>query len=509
MRSYCVIFAALMMIFPLAGTATETPESKSGYVAPPSQSPVERSPLNQALHQARIAGDMDLYYALEAQISTPKRIGESSNETAVFQLRGTTIGVGEYQKNSTPQKSLGFDKDVDVRPVAGAHSEFNQDMVSDSLGNLYVAMEDDSLAPNNFVQMYKSSDDGQTWTAFYFVQNGSASVGNPSLAVGQGSTGDVLLVAYVVDDLTNPRQPEVATMALVGGTGFTVHPVSSFASWDYSDPVIWTDSHSYSGWWAYLTAEAVFDAGANNINVSFWRSTDGVTWDTQEVPFGNLDAFEWKDPEGSFGTDGNTVFLASYNNTDNNIYVNLSDDFGTSFNGEIAVGLIDPEPSHAVDPEIEAAINGNNVMLVYTIGSATSDNPGQTYSTDAGLTWPNPMWPMDGYDPDVNEFAVALTANEGGGSWHVAWTRADWWVDASSRPQDLSGFWPNSHMRVNDTDWASVSNTKKGIASNWSTDRPGVAWSDYRGDGYDTYFAGTAGSIFADGFESGNTTAWN
>ena len=158
---------------------------------------------------------------------------------------------------------------------------------------------------------------------------------------------------------------------------------------------------------------------------------------------------------------------------------------------------------------IEAAINGNNVMLVYTRGTATGDNPGQTYSTDAGATWTRPLWSMDGSDAAVDEFSVQLTANEGGGSWHTTWTRADWWVKATNRPQNLSGFWPSIHPRVNDTDWASGSYTKKGIASNWATDRAGVSWADYRDIGYDTFFAGTANSIFADGFESGNTTEWD
>ncbi len=511
MKRYCVIFTALIIASPLLGLAREMEESANGYVTAPPQNPVERSPLINALHQARADGDMDLFYALEVYILVPTHHGENTNTTTIRRFSGTIIGAGEYDATSAIPKGLSFDKDIDVRPVAHDRREFNQDMVSDSNGALFVVMEDTNDDVNHYAQVYRSDDGGENWTGYWFVLNATSSVETPSLAVGEGATGDVLLLAYIIDDHINPRYPEVATIPLVGGTGFTVQSVPSTAAWDYYKPVIWTDSHSWSGWFAYMTAESVVDAPSNNINAAFWRSTDaGVTWTTPFSVLGNFDAFEWLDPDGSFGTDGNTVFLASYNNTDSTIYALTSDDYGLTFNPEIAVGLMTPVPTHAVDPDIEAAINGNNVMLVFTRGrTGGQDDPGQTYSTDAGATWSNPLWLMDGADPDVAEFSVQLTANEGGGSWHVTWTRADWWIDVSSRPQDLSAFWPETHMRVNEIDWASGSYPKKGIASDWASDRPGVSWSDYRGTGYDTYFAGTIHSLFADGFESGTQSNWN
>ncbi|NIR95396.1 MAG: hypothetical protein GWO08_17630, partial [Gammaproteobacteria bacterium] len=96
-------------------------------------------------------------------------------------------------------------------------------------------------------------------------------------------------------------------------------------------------------------------------------------------------------------------------------------------------------PSHPVDPDIEAATSNDNVMLCCTKSFSSADNAAQAYSTDGGYTWTT-LYSLEGYT-STNEFAIDLTANEGGNNWHVCYTSADWWVYYSTRPQDLSNFW--------------------------------------------------------------------
>jgi hypothetical protein len=466
---------------------------KEGMVQAPAATIPKRDALREQLHKARRDGNVDLFKELEAQLPKTPVEGESVGEIAVTKS-STYSGLGDLKvilKGIGLANEAVFGTDIRVGPDFDS-TENNQTMVSDSNGNLYVAWQD-NFFDYDYIQLYWSTDGGSTWIAYGYVDNTSAHLKTPSLAVGEGSTNNSLLLAYIVDDGVNIPYPEVATAPLTQG-GFTIHSVPYYDFWEgYAKPVIWTDSIHWSGWFAYMTSEAIFEAAVNNINVVFWRSTDfGATWtDPPLVPFGNTDPYAWRDADGTYGTTLNRVFLTTYQGDDSNLYAVSSDDFGNTFNTAIPVGLISPVPFNPVDPDIEAAVNNNNVMLVFTKSFDGNDNIGQTYSPDAGNTWPNPLWSLEGYT-DINEFAADLTANEGGGSWHLAYTRADWWVYYSQRPQDLSNFWQAVPDQVNDTDWASAAYPKKGIASNWSTDCPGIVWADYREGGaagdYDTYF---------------------
>jgi Peptidase family C25/Propeptide_C25 len=453
----------------------------------------EQSPLIKQLHQARETGDDATRREIEAMLEQPRVIGEDAGESATSSSNAFG-GPGEPEGASAEMDAM-FGTDIIVRNYDTM--ERNQSMASDSSGNLYVAFETDLSATGYYyIQIYWSSDGGDTWTAYGYVSSSNTHLTQPSIAIGQGTT-DRLMVAYIVDDGTNIPHPEVAFSPL-GVNSWTIVPISYVSGWhSYNSPVLWTDSYDWSGWFPYLTCEASFDGSANT-NVSFWRSTDqGATFSSEYVVWGNTDTDNWQDPDGTYGTTLNRVFIACFNNTDKNLYALSSDDFGANWNPQVQVGVDAfawEDPGHAVDPDIEAATGHDNVMVAFTRGYTSgtfSDCIGQTYSTDAGTTFPRSRYNVDGSDYAVNEFAPELTANEGGSSWHLAYTRSDWFVRYTSRPQDLSGYWSSTHDVVNDTNYASAAYPKKGIASNWATDIPGIAWSDYRpatGGDYDTYF---------------------
>jgi len=140
-----------------------------------------------------------------------------------------------------------------------------------------------------------------------------------------------------------------------------------------------------------------------------------------------------------------------------------------------------------VDPEVEAAVNHDNVLICCTKSFDGHDNIGTTWSYDGGDSWTY-LFSLNGYTT-TNEFGVALHANPGGASWHLAFNRMNSCF-YSAAPQDGSDYFQAVPDLVDDAACASIVYPQKGITSSWETDCPGIAWADYR-DGtpdYDVYF---------------------
>ncbi|MFH2000866.1 MAG: hypothetical protein ABIK28_14390 [Planctomycetota bacterium] len=161
-----------------------------------------------------------------------------------------------------------------------------------------------------------------------------------------------------------------------------------------------------------------------------------------------------------------------------------SDTYAATWNSEnLFYTMTTPIFPGFVQPEIAAATNYDHVMICCTRLSPYSGTLviGQGYSMDAGETW-TPLWDLTGIS-GFDEFSAALTANEGGGSWHLAWTSGqESTVMYSRRPQDLSNYWLSTPYAVNDTCTAGDDEYVdiKGIASNWDTDVACISWSDNR-----------------------------
>lgn len=476
-----IIYLALAWIFTFAWAPTAFAQEDAKYV----------DPVIKMMREARRAGDIETLSALQGDREKSPRGGESAGG-AVVRKSATISGPGDLSHASgKPQKGDAtgslkswFGIDVHVRSGNGTSREANQDMVCDSGGNLYVVWQDD-LYNYDYLQVYYSAVGGKEWKPFGYIMNASAHLKNPSIAVGTGSQS-ALLIAYIVDDGSSVPYPEVVVAPLSTMT-FTIRSVPYYSHWEgFDKPVIWTDAWDYKSWGAYLTCEGIFDSVANNINVCTWRSKDfGATWLGPNTVLGNSDTDAWIDPDGSYGTTMDRVFVSCYNATNKCLYTLNSDDFAASFNPEIMIHPIPVEPAKPVDPEIAAAINYDNVMLCFSWHNVY-DNIGYTCSQDGGESWTG-INNMNG-GTEKPEFGVELHANEGGASWHLAFTR-EHHVYYTHRPQDLSFFWDGALKVVDDHGTASHEYIKKGIASNWSTNVVSVAWADNRdgGSDYDTY----------------------
>ena len=498
-----LLMLLMVLIVPAATQAVE--EGPDRVIAGTPAAAVQRSPLVQALHEARAAGDTDLVYALTAQLrGSAAPAGESA--LAPFAPRISATVNGHQDGIGAPDRLKIWGDDVKVSNPWPDDIERNPSMASDSAGNFYVVWQDnDDFTGDFWLHVWKSTDQGATWIDWGAVTNGTADLEDPSIAIGEGATGNLLLLAYTVDDGVD-RFVEVATAPLDTGV-FTIRPVT-LPNWKYYRPVIWTDSYGWSGWYAYMTAEAEVDT-ATNRNVTFSRSTDGTTWDSSEVLWGNFDAETWVDPDGAYGTTGSGNFVVCYNETTDTLQFRRSTDFGATF--EPAVAIASPAASpFRVNPDIEAATNLDNLFIGMTwrFGDSTTDDTAYLYSADAGVTWTIPY--NDLRDLAELERSVEVTANEGGGSFHVAVTRGGA-IYRASRLQDLTYFYA-IHDRITDSAGSpSASYPKKGITSNWYTDHVGVAWADFRTGlpVYEVYYDFSDAGLFGDGFETGDTTGWD
>jgi hypothetical protein len=428
---------------------------------------------------------------LEAQLS-PKRpvLGETAGQTVRIQRRGTPIGGHGERILGGFSGGAKWGTDVHVRVINTDFMEFNPSMTSDSEGNLYAVWQNRGQpgVPEDYLQVYKSTNSGQTWDGFGWLGETGADLKEPSIAVGEGNA-DTLLIAYIVDNGDTISYPEVAISPLNAFNWTSRHSVPIWDWWDgYEKPVIWTDSYDWNAWYAYLTCDGIYTY-PNNVNGCFWRSTDyGATWGNAQAVFGAVGLDKFIDHDGTYGTPGDKIYVANYNVTDSTLYCVISYDFGVSFDDTVAIFTLPEIPSRDVDPDIEAAVNYDHVMLCCTKSWSADDDIGQTYSTNGGLTWTH-MWSLEGRTENW-EFAADLTADEGGSSWHVAYT-SNHHVFYSCRPQDLSGFWQLEPTIIDDYQWASLDYSKKGIASEGGSNFVGIAWADYRDlgpDDYDIYF---------------------
>lgn len=499
-----LLMSLMVLIVPAATHAME--EGPDRVIAATTGAVGQLSPLAQALHEARAAGDTDLVYSLTAQLrGSAAPVGESA--LAPFAPRISTTVNGHRDGIGAPERLKIWGDDVKVSNPWADDIERNPSMASDSAGNFYVVWQDNDDSTGDFwLHVWKSTDQGATWTDWGAVTNGTADLEDPSIAIGEGGTRNLLLLAYTVDDGVY-RSVEVATAPLDTGV-FTIRSVT-LPNWKYYRPVIWTDSYDFTTWWAYMTAEAEVDTVTNR-NVTFNRSTDGITWDSYEVLWGNSDAETWVDPDGAYGTTGNHVFVACYNKTTDTLQHRRSTDLGSTFEPEVVIASPAASPLR-VDPDIEAATDLYNLFIGMTwrFGDSTTDDTAYVYSLDAGVTWQVPY--NDLRDPTALERSVEVTANEGGGSFHVAVTRSGE-IYRASRPQDLTNYFSAIHERITDPAGEPSANySKKGITSNWSTDHVGVAWVDFRTGlpVYEIYYDFSDAGLFGDGFETGNTTGWD
>ncbi|MHC4946245.1 MAG: right-handed parallel beta-helix repeat-containing protein, partial [Planctomycetota bacterium] len=434
----------------------------------------------------------------EAAVEKITRISTSSFGAGepVFKSRCRRMGFEEpeWQTMRPPSQTNRIDyyywgADRRVRNPSVDNYEFNQSMATDSQGNLYVAWEDNSMY-YNYIKIYKSENYGLDWTSFAYINDISASLREPSIAVGEGGE-NCLIVAYIVDD-GGMKVPEIAVSPL-DSADFTFYSLTVWSWEDYGKPVICTDTVDYNAWYAYLTCEGIVNSSTGNINVCAWRGTDyGTDWNHDIIVMGGSDSDSWVDPDIAYGTSDKRVFIVAYKEQSYRVYLAMSGGSGSSYGSPFSIAsLYYYRPEHAPDPEIAVARSLDTALVCFTadegvpyyadfIRCVRSEDAGETWSGHSAVGSPH-------YDDDA--FAVALCADEQNKEFHVAYTcNSNVFYNRCS--QNFNKDWLEGRTVVSDSDKASNALPKKGIVCPSGSSMCCMAWSDYR-DGptdYATFF---------------------
>jgi hypothetical protein len=391
-------------------------------------------------------------------------------------------------------------------------NEVNPSMTSAPNGDLYVAVEETAT---NWINLYRSTDGGDTW----MLSGGFASgddTRNPSLAYAEHSNGEKwLYVAYEqVTTAGDNRNVRIYRRSLVGSPSSWITVDGPFIMASTSDqvhPQIITDWVDWGDlYYVYVTyAKYAIDY----YPVYSARTTDrGAIWSTPLNVTGGSENTGWPArPEIAYGFSGLfiTFVKPGWNvgsSWSNQIWVTESSDDGVSF--ATPVQLTD-WTNNVFHPAVAAAHGADSLVVAYTIDFGSNTDVAYNSSTDGGTTWgaigPLP-WTMD------HESSVDLAVSNSGGHFHAAYKHEAMVVDE---------IWYSSAAVADPTAWSSIVVVNGGNTASATYPRPtiatmpglpsageaAIAWTDYRGAFYDAYFDTAA--IFADGFESGDTSAWS
>lgn len=373
-------------------------------------------------------------------------------------------------------------KDIFASRLSSSHDFHirNLSLTSYSNGRIYTAYESVSTGGDQYIEINYSEDGGLTWKSSGWAWQTGKDLTQPSVAV----TDEEIVVAYVVDDHTNPTYVEVANASLtVSGTAFTSHSIiHPFSNPEY-DPYIWTDSNIYTSTSVYLVFEEEF--ASNNVNIIFERSADnGDTWKDQVWLWGTGDSDEFIDPHGCFGENNyHMLYVVGYNKTEKTIYLRKCNNWGGgTWDTAQALYTLSYEPgsSSLVAPTVAASTTaGTDHVLVGFANSdaAGDDDVGYLRSLDNGASWGGPWYPPGLTTSD--EVMPIIYAGPSGDKFHLVYTNGPGHdVYHTDRSQAFSDLFRNP-WQVNRGGLASWDYPEKGITSHWTFDFPSVVWLDY------------------------------
>jgi hypothetical protein len=370
---------------------------------------------------------------------------------------------------------------------------------------------------SKYIRLYRSTDGGQTWQLVISFATWDDSR-NPSIAYGEHSIGNKwVYVAY-----EGVRTADDNRRVMV----FRIKPDGSSWSWVIIDgpfmmngvgdqvyPQIITDLLDYGDDYYVHVTYAAF--GINYYPVFYSRSTNGgVDWSAPSNVTGGSENTTWATrPEIAFGTPGLLItFVKPGWNGDshtNQIWVTKSTTDGDSFTAPVQ---LTSTPWNVFHPSVAAAHGVNSAVIAYTVVWAFDMDVAYMASIDGGANWSGQVslpWTFD------HESSVDLTVSNSNGNFHAAYAH-------EATAGGSNNIWYTSASTATPTAWSSAQQIVEGDTASGRCcyprptitaipDKPpgadaAIAWTDFRNLPYRVYFESP---IFADGFESGNTSAWS
>lgn len=444
----------------------------------------EEAALREQLNAARHAGDMSEVMRIEGQL-------EALQGTTLSQVQANEVsanaGLAEANGGPAHANDVGVKWALNDILVAGTKfQELNPNIVHDSDGTLYIAVERDT---DNTTQVYRSFDNGNTWYSFYWFCGGTyctIPLNNPKLAIGYGPASTHFL------------------MLAVGGQDnwlrlFRVNLTSN--SWDsrgieYSSsgiyyPAIVTDTAEYgSAWYGYLVYNSY---NGTSYNLKFTRTFDkGGNWSAPTVLHGS--PYSYYAPDIDYGNGNLYVAFDDYISASRNVYLLSSTgySFGATWNpiSQITWG------SNNFMPEVAASKNdaGNKTAVIsYTSYSSYTGYDAQFALTQNGSA---NIW-YSGYCfacTTDSEYYPAITVSDRMGTFYAVYghnSNFDFKSAAYKVPWYLQ-YGGIDGISSSPTVYAPATITTNPTKS--QKDEAGIAWADsrnyYSGSLYDVYFDG-------------------
>jgi|GEM_PF-3362256 len=376
----------------------------------------------------------------------------------------------------------------DILVAGNSAIERKPSIACDTNGILYCAYE--VLDPGGTqIHISRSTDGGANW-AFWQMTWSSAGLTEPSIAVGQGSGEERLIVAHV----KGGYEVQVTWWTL---DGFEAYGVTIETNYDgVSNPKVVTDASEQSDWMPYVVYNS---RGADSWLLRFSRSRDyGETWsrsftlhDYAETPY--YDATNAY-PDIEFGSGVLYVAFDDYvgGTAQRDIYFMSSEDFGATWSASAVISTSSRDEFAPVLAAVKDYFENKTVVACYTRAYSLYDwDLWYAYTQDGGGTWyGNYCLACDSYKMELMcDFATSFSR----GNIHVAFFE-DGTTKYSNSTHDNPGVFSSatdaSDPGVTNENWprpAVTVNPTQPLAM-----EAGIAWTDDRGASLDIYYDGPA-----------------
>jgi hypothetical protein len=265
--------------------------------------------------------------------------------------------------------------------------------------------------PDTTVRMFRSDDNGQTWSKIDSLDLRFGNGTQPRIVHGPDSTYHIFVrTSYGIGDIYTQTHRTSDDSYIVGTAYFLAAAGDSVKS--YSVCTDRRSNHDYSVFLAYQRGEG----GAGEDDIYLTQTSDqGQTWSTPSFVRAGGAMY----PDITYGNDSTlyVAFLQKYAGTDfSEIMLRRSIDFGASWNSSVSINS-DTLPKMA--PQVAAAYDGSgDVWVIWSLRNYNNPNNdfGLLYSLseDSATTWSSPLWCNSVLDS--NEILPSIAVNDVFGS---------------------------------------------------------------------------------------------
>ena len=335
--------------------------------------------------------------------------------------------------------------------------------VEEGTGDVYAIFDTDHATQDSAV-VYRSQDGGATWTFWRASYSGANEVNNPHIRVVKDTSGQSWVCMFFLIDKTLRMR--------------YMTPDHSSSAWTTvtADDVMYYDVDGEVGNNAWVYATYVIDVSGYDIRATRCSLNNG-TWVDQALIFNNPEMVPY--PSIAAGTGGtvSVAFLDDRVETNQQIRIKHSTSYGSSWAGSAQVGNNTGGYDLAWS-SIAYTHSSSEKGWIFTTygGTASGDNLGYYYSTNAGSSWTYGTTfggTGDQNMPDIRARKIAsgdvtlAFNNDPGDSTMFAWTAGSSPTNFSTpvrvNDYNATGFWPAT------AGWAGSSASHSSVLySNWN-----------------------------------------